>query len=159
VNPRPISHPPVKQRLRHELHEYAEVSIYLFVYLAALLFYRFSLLEEEHATTWRFGFAAGKALILGKFILIGTTLRIGERFRMRTLLGGVVIKSLLFLPLLLVLSAVEETLVGLIHGRPIGSALSEGGTPLQIVASSVLVLLILIPYFAFKALDERDAST
>ena len=160
MNLRPTSNPSVKQRLRHELHEYVEVSIYLFVCLVALLFYRFSLLEEEHqATTWRFGFAAGKALVLGKFILIGRTLRIGERHRTRTLPSRVIIKSLFFLVLLLALSAVEEMLLALIHGRPIAGTLSEGGTPLQIVASSVLMWLILIPYFAFKAFEEKDAGT
>jgi hypothetical protein len=145
---------PVGQRLRHELHEYAEISIYLFVCFSALLFYRFALLEEHLVTAWRFGLAVGKALILGKFILIGKTLRIGERGRDRTLLHDVAMKSLLFLVLLLVLSVVEEVVIALIHGRPVSTALSEAGTPLELCASSLLMVLILIPYFAFLGLDK-----
>jgi hypothetical protein len=54
------------------------------------------------------------------------------------------------------LNAVEEVVVGLIHSRRVIDSLSEvgGGTLDQLIATSVVGLLILIPFFAFRALGE-----
>jgi len=45
-------------------------------------------------------------------------------------------------------------LVGLMHYRPVADSIAEigGGTLDQLIATSVVVLLILIPFFAFRAL-------
>ncbi len=63
---------------------------------------------------------------------------------------------MLFLPFLLVLNIIEEILVGLIHGRPVAELVLAvgGGTLLQLIAACLLMLLILIPYFAFRSLAE-----
>ncbi len=47
-------------------------------------------------------------------------------------------------------------MVGTIHGRAIANSIADiaGGTWEQIVATSFIVLLILIPYFAFGALGD-----
>ena len=52
----------LKERAAEELRRYLEVSAYLFVCFAVLLFYRNELLSEEGVTTISLGFAAGKAL-------------------------------------------------------------------------------------------------
>jgi len=46
--------------------------------------------------------------------------------------------------------------VGAIHHRTVSDSLAEigGGTLDQLIATSVVGLLILIPYFAFRALGE-----
>jgi hypothetical protein len=58
--------------------------------------------------------------------------------------------------LLLVLNALEEVIVGVMHHRKVVDSLAEfgGGTLAQLTASSIVVLLILIPFFAFRALGE-----
>ena len=145
---------PVKERVRHELREFVIVSAYLLICFSAIVFYRYSILEEHGLSTWRFGFAIGKALILGKFILIGKAMRVGERRQSSTLLHAIAVKSLLFLLVLVALSVVEEIIASLIHHRPFLEGLAERGTPTQIAASCVLMLLILIPYFAFEVLDD-----
>ena len=148
------SKPSAGQRVKHELREYATISIYLLVCFAALMFFRYSILDEQGMSSWRFGIAIGKALILGKFILLGQAMHVGERHRSSSLARGVIVKSLLFLVVLIALSVVEEIIVSLIHHRPFTEGLAERGTPIQMAASSVVMLLILIPYFAFQELDE-----
>ena len=83
-------------------------------------------------------------------------LHIGERFRNLPLIWPVLHKSFAFLLLLLVLNALEEIVVGLTHHRAMLDSLAEvgGGTLDQLIATSVVGLLILIPFFAFRALGE-----
>ena len=58
--------------------------------------------------------------------------------------------------LLLILNALEEVAVGLMHHRQVADSLAEfgGGTLDQRIATSIIVLLILIPFFAFRSLGE-----
>lgn len=148
------SKPSAGQRVKHELRELAIICFYLFVCFSALMFYRYAILDEHGMSTWRFGLAIGKALILGKFVLLGQAMHVGERQRSKSLARGVIVKSLLFLVVLIALSIVEEIIVSLVHHRPFTEGLAERGTPLQMAASSVVMLLILIPYFAFQELDD-----
>lgn len=141
------SKPGVKERLREELHRYLIVSAYLFVCFAAILLYKSAILREAGQHFLPFGLAAGKALILGKFILIGEAAGVGTRAGARNLLQRIGRRSILFLLLLAVLTLVEEIIVGLVHGRSIGQVLAEfAGASLPEHAASVLVvLLVLVP--------------
>lgn len=143
-------------RLAHELKEYAAVSIYLYVCLGALLLYKGAVLRAEGISYAPYGLAVVKALILGKFMLVGHALRIGDRYAGRPLIYPILHKSLAFLALLFVLDVAEEVIVGLMHGRPVLDALTEiaGGTWLQILATCLLFLLVLLPYFAYREVGE-----
>lgn len=65
-------------------------------------------------------------------------------------------RSLAFFILLLILNALEEIVVGLMHGRKTADSLAGmgGGSLDQLVATSIVGLLILIPFFAFRVLGE-----
>jgi len=154
MNEKPESKPTARDKLHRELREYAIISIYLFVCLGAVLLYRTAVLDEHGIDAWKMGAAVGKSLILGKFILIGQAMRIGERRDSSTVFRAIMIKALLFLVLLLVLSTIEEAIVARVHGHAIGHALAERFAVLQLLASSFVMFLILIPYFAFMEIDE-----
>jgi hypothetical protein len=143
-------------RLAHELKEYAAVSVYLYVCLGALLLYKGAVLQAEGIGYAPYGLAAVKALILGKFMLVGHALRIGHRKVGKPLIYPILHKSFAFLALLLVLDVIEEVIVGLVHGRSIVGALAEigGGTWRQMLATCLLFLLILLPYFAYREVGE-----
>jgi hypothetical protein len=61
-----------------------------------------------------------------------------------------------FLLVLGLLTVIEEAVVGHLHGETLGASLGRigGGTVAQLVATSVSLLLVLIPFFAFRALGE-----
>jgi len=148
----------IGQRLEHELFEYLMISTYLFVCFGALLFYKAAILHSDGIEFAPFGMAAAKALILGKFVLVLHALKIGERKGgPGVLLADILKKSVLFFLFLSTLSVAEEMVVGYLHGRPIGEAIGEygGGTLQQALATSVLSLLILIPYFTYRVLAVR----
>ena len=148
TNADPSVHPPsVSERLRDELRRYLAVSAYLYVCFAAILLYKSAILSSIGEHYLPLGLAAGKALILGKFVLLGEAAGVGTRIGARTLLQHILRKSVLFLVLLVLLTIVEEIIVGLVHGHSIGQAvMALGERPwLEVLASCVLMLLVLIP--------------
>jgi hypothetical protein len=139
--------PGVSERLREEMRRYLIVSAYLFVCFAAILLYKSAILREAGQHFLPFGLAAGKALILGKIILIGEAAGLGTRIGVRNLLQRIALRSILFLALLVVLTLVEEIIVGLVHGHSVGQVLAEfaGASLPEHLASVFVVLLVLVP--------------
>jgi hypothetical protein len=140
------------QTARREFKELAGICAYLYVCFGALIFYKASILHSEGIEFVAYGLAFGKALILGKFVLVGHALGFGERNKPRRLVLAILFKSLIFALLLVVLSVIEEVIVGFFKGRQLHDTLGEiaGGTLAQLLATSFLVLLIMIPYIAFR---------
>jgi hypothetical protein len=147
---------PILQRLSHKLLEYGAISAYLYLFFATFLFFKTAALRSQGIDYAPYGLAVAKALLLAKFILVGHKLRIGAPFRHATLIHLIIHKSVLFLLHLIGLSGIEEAILGLIHHRAIGDAMADlrGGRLGQIIASSLLLFLVLIPYFAFRELDR-----
>jgi Na+-translocating ferredoxin:NAD+ oxidoreductase RnfE subunit len=145
-----------RERITHELREFAVISAYLLVCFTALAYLKSAILQAHGIAFAPFGFAAAKALICAKFILVGRALHFGERFKTLPLIWPTLHKSFVFVLLLIILNVIEEILVGLIHGRPILDSVTGmgGGTIDQMIATTFVVLLILIPFFAFQALGE-----
>jgi hypothetical protein len=143
-------------RVKHELREFVVIAAYLFICFTALAYLKASILKAHGIEFAPFGFAAVKALVCAKFVSVGHVLHIGERFKSLPLIWPTLYKSFTFLALLLALNALEEVVVGLVHSRTIVDSLAGvgGGTLDQLVATSVVALLILIPFFAFRALGE-----
>ena len=144
------------KRAADELKEFAIIAAYLFVCFTALAYLKAAILQAHGIAFAPFGFAAAKALICAKFVSVGHALQLGERFKSLPLIWPTLYKSLVFLALLIALNAVEEVAVGLIHHRTIAASLAEvgGGTIEQLIATSIVALLILIPFFAFRVLGE-----
>ena len=152
-NPPKVS---IGAKVADELKEFAIIAAYLYVCFTALLFYKASILRAHDIPFAPFGFAVAKALICAKFVSVGHVLHVGERFKSLPLIWPTLHKSLAFLILLLTLNALEEVVIGLMHHRTIVASLAEvgGGTVEQLIATSIVGLLILIPFFAFRALGE-----
>jgi hypothetical protein len=146
----------ISERLTDELREFVVVAIYLYIYFTALAYLKASILKAEGIAFAPFAFAAIKALICAKFILVGQMLHIGERLKTLPLIWPTLYKSLTFLILLLILNAVEEVVVGVIHHRSIVDSIASigGGTLDQLIATSFIGVLVLAPFFAFRSLGE-----
>jgi len=147
----------IVSRISDELREFAIVSLYLYVCFTALAYLKFAILQAHGIPFAPFGLAAAKALICAKFVLVGRMLRVGERYRTRPLIWPTLHKSVAFLILLLALNAGEEVILGLVHHQSVIESLKRlgGGTVEQLVATSVIVFLVLVPFFAFRALGEQ----
>jgi hypothetical protein len=145
-----------KERVREELRRYLAVSAYLYVCFAAILLYKAAILSGTGEHFLPLGLAAGKALILGKFILLGEAAGVGTRLRTRTLLQRILLSSVLFLALLVLLTIVEEIIVGLVHGHSLGQAVAataQRSVP-EVLASCVLMLLVLVPLVTVRQVSR-----
>jgi hypothetical protein len=67
-----------KERVRHELIEYAINVVYLALVFAAFTVYRRLVLAAHDITYTNYGVALIEALILGKVIMIGGVFRLGR---------------------------------------------------------------------------------
>jgi hypothetical protein len=144
-----------KARLREELHHYLMVSAYLYVCIGAVELFKVAVLRDTGNAYLPLGFAAAKALILGKFLLIGDAVGVGSRGAGRTLLQRIVLRVLLLFVLLIVLVVVEELLVGWFHGQPVAPTLAEYRHRLpEVLAMLLLLLLILVPIVAVTELSR-----
>lgn len=149
------------KRATDELKEFAIIAAYLCVCFTAILNLKASILKAEGVEFAPFGFAIIKGLICAKFVSVGHMLHVGERFKSQPLIWPTLYKSSAFLILLLVLNALEEIGEGLFHHRAILASLAEfgGGTLDQLIATSIVGLLILIRFFAFRTLGEVLGET
>jgi hypothetical protein len=148
----------LSRRLQHELTEYLTISVYLYVCFGSLIFYKATILHSDGIEFAAFGIAIVKALVSGKFILLLHALRVGERIGgVGVLIVDILKNSVLFVIFLIALTVIEEMIVGYFHGRTSAEVLSEmaGGTLPQAFAVSMLMLLTLIPYFAFRGVADH----
>ncbi len=152
----PGQSPGIKHRLMEELRRYLLVSAYLYVCFGAILLYKTAILSEAGQHYVPLGVAAVKALVLGKFVLIGEMAGVGSRFGSGGFLPRVARRSLLLLLVLVALTAVEEFVVALIHGRTMGEAASAltGLLRPEPLASTLLMLLILVPLVVVTELSR-----
>jgi hypothetical protein len=154
-NPSKVS---IGKRATDELKEFAIIAAYLYVCFAALLYLKVSILKAHGIEFASFGFAAVKALICAKYVMLLESVHVGEseKFKSLPLFWPILYKSFTFLILLIILNALEEIITGLIHNKTLADSLADfgGGTLDQLIATSFVVLLILIPFFAFRTLGE-----
>jgi hypothetical protein len=147
---------PFREKVSEELREFSVLTVYLYVCFAALLYMKAAILQAEGIAYAPFGTAIIKAAICAKFMLLGRAINLGEHFKKHALIVQALHMSFSFLVLLIVLTVIEETVVGVIHGRRIVESIAgiAGGTFHQVIATSLIMLLILIPYFAFQSLGD-----
>jgi hypothetical protein len=143
------------QRAVHEFKELAVLTAYLYVTLGAVILMKAAVLHGAGVSFVPWGIAVVKALVLAKFMLIGRAM-IGERFGDRPLIWPTLHKSFAFLVLLIVLTAIEEVVVGLFHHQSVAASLGEltGAKLYETLAGYIIMLLVLIPYIAWGVLDE-----
>jgi hypothetical protein len=147
---------PLHQRAVHELKEFAILTIYLYVTLGAVVLMKTAVLHTQGIEFAPWGIAIVKALVLAKFMMLGNAMRIGERYPTSPLIWPTLHKAFVFLLLLVILTIIEEAVVGLFHHQSIVASLSDlvGRRLEETLAGFVILLLVLIPFFAFRVLGE-----
>ena len=147
----------LNHRVLHELKELTIISLYLYITLGAIIMLKAAVLHTEGIEFAPWGIAAVKAVVLAKFMLIGHAVRLGQRNSTNPLVWPTLRMAAAFLVLLIVLTIIEESVVGLFHHRTITASLGDlFGVKLdETLAGYVIMLLILIPYCAFRVLSEE----
>ena len=144
------------QHAMRELKELVFISIYLYITLGAVILMKTAVLHDAGIAFTPWGIAIVKAVVLAKFMLLGNAMKLGERTTTRPLIWPTLEKAFVYLVLLIILTTIEEAVVGLFHHQSIAASLGElYGTRLQeTIAGFVIMLLVLIPYSAFMTLGQ-----
>jgi hypothetical protein len=146
----------LKTRVRHEFEEYLLVSAYMISFIGAFTLYR-HLILAEYGIYFSYGSAIIEGLILGKIVLIGEALHVGERETNAPLIWPTLRKSLLFGLLFFAFSLLEEAVKRLLHHEQLFDAI-RGITPRarnEALARSIMMFVALIPFFAFGELRRQ----
>ena len=149
-----------KSSLRHraleEFKELLALTAYLYVCLGSVILLKSAILSDAGIDYTIWGIAIVKALVLAKFMLLGSAANIGKRHKDKPLIWPTLYMALMFLILLLVLTTIEELVVGALHGRTFVESLKHvvGPNLYTGLAISFVMFLILVPYCAFRNFGE-----
>jgi hypothetical protein len=136
--------------LRSELREFVFIAAYFYACFAALLYFKWAVAGSAYP--WHIGTALVKALIIAKFVMIGEVAGLGARLKVPSVLHRIVVKCLLFLLMLIVLTVLEEVIVGMVHGKSLAAVLADLGQRSlpQVFANILVMLLVLVPFISFR---------
>jgi hypothetical protein len=149
-------HTSSNRSLREKAVEEFKEFVALSIYLGAVLLFKSAVLQGVGITFTIWGIAAIKAMVLAKFMLIGRMLQVGQRYHDKPLVWPTLHYALMSLIVLLVLTTIEEVIVGFIHSRALGDSLNHVVGPIffQGIAVCFIMFLILVPYSAFTCLGD-----
>jgi len=144
--------PAFKERAKEEFKSYLRISAYLAVLFCTLTAYTMLISRRADIDSpLTFGFALINALVIGKVILIGEMMKLGHHSETRPPYQTVLRKSFLFGLLIFAFHLLEEFVKRLIHHQPAGTVLREIDLE-QLAARSLVLLIALVPLFAFREL-------
>jgi len=150
----------VKERALNEVKRYAAIAVYLWVLFSMFEIHRYAVLRTiDHRASisgYRIGFAAVSALIMGKVILIGEALHLGEQLGEKRIIYSVLFKSVIFALFAICCNVVEGVIVGFIHGTSIVASIPQmGGGGLEGMALyGIMAAIVLIPFFLFTEVQR-----
>jgi hypothetical protein len=146
----------LRERAMHEFKKLVIISLYLYITLGAVILFKTAVLQDQGIEFSPWGIAIVKAVVLAKFMLLGEAIKIGGRTSTSPLVWPTLQKALVLLVVLIIMTVIEEAVVGLFHHRSITASLGElfGPRLEETIAGYVIMLLVLIPYCAFRVLGE-----
>lgn len=147
------SKPTLKQRALRGMWEYLWITIYLLIVFSLFAIYKSVVLAQYHIDFEPQGLALINALALGKVILVAQELHLADQFRDAPLIFPTLLKSFVFAIVLACFKIAEEIVLGFFHGRTFHeSIVLVGNGSLQALAFTVLMFVVLIPFFGFTEL-------
>jgi hypothetical protein len=145
-----------KERAFDELRKLSITVAYMWVLLSVFTLHREVILANYHINySVKFGFAFINAVIIAKFMWLGEILHAGRKAARKALLYSTLWNAALFALILMVCRLLEETLIKVWHGQSFAASFSEAVVnPRDIFVSTLLVFVVLIPFFFAKGLIE-----
>jgi hypothetical protein len=139
----------VKQRVVHELVEFAALFLYLAFFFCALSTYSMLLLSEFHVRYLSYAFALLNALVIAKVIMIGELAGFGRRHEHRSLLVSSAYKAVIFGVLVLAFHMAEEAIKHRLHGVKLTDAVHQIRGD-ELLGRILIVFCTFVPLFAFR---------
>src|SRR3984893_18013259 len=131
------------------------IFFYLWVLLSLFSLHKALILNDE-SLMYHQGFAIINALALAKVVLVGEFFHVGDTLKNRPLIYPIMFKSAVFAVILICFHLIEETLIGVLHGKTLSQSIPDiGGGKLQgILMVGIMMFVVLMPFFAFRELER-----
>jgi hypothetical protein len=144
----------LKQKAYQGFKDYVAISCYLWLVFGLLVIYKSVILSEQHVSFVAHGVALFNALALGKVMLVAQELHFADHFKEKPLIYPTVFKSIAFAIVLGCFKILEESLIGLYHGKSFTTSIAGigGGTLKGILSLVAIVAVLLVPFFGFTEL-------
>jgi uncharacterized protein (DUF1810 family) len=138
-----------------ETRELLGIFIYFWVLLSVFSFHKALVLNEE-SLIYHQGFALINALALAKVVLLAEFFHVGDKLKDRPLIYPIMFKSVIFAVILMCFHIIEETLIGVLRGKPFSQSIPKigGGTLQGILMVGIIMFVVLTPFFAFRELGR-----
>src|SRR5215213_3818132 len=107
------------------MREFALLAAYLYITLGAVILMKTAVLHTVGIEFALWGIAVVKAAVLAKFMLLGHAFKIGERNTTSPLIWPTMHMAFAFLVLLIIMTIIEEAVVGLFHNQSIAASLGD----------------------------------
>lgn len=145
-----------KKKFIHELKEYWINVIYLAFFFGLFMWYRRLILAQYQISYLNYGASIIEALVLGKVIMIGNVLRLGQRFQESPLIFPTIFMAFVFSVWVALYKVIEQTVIGLLHGKGLTGGFNEltGRGSYELIAESLVIFFAFIPFFAVKELGR-----
>jgi hypothetical protein len=146
--------PTLKQRVFHGMRRVLVIASYLFVVLSLLDIHKSVILTEHHIDLVEFGLNFINASALAKVILVGQELNFANQLRDAPLIYPTLLKSFAYTVLLACFKIIEVAIVGMFHRSSFAESLAgfAGGSSTRLLSLTVLLFVVLIPFFGFGEL-------
>ncbi len=139
-----------------ELKKIFILFVYFAIWFSALSFLSYSILRHDGIPYAPISLALIKALLCAKFMLLGQALYPIESRADKPLVWQILPRSMVYLGVVVVLSALESGFEGWIHHRGFINSLANfgNGDPIHILALCLIYWLIVLPYLTFMSLKS-----
>jgi hypothetical protein len=144
----------LKQRVFHGMREYLLIAFYLFVVFSLFAIYKSVILAEHDIDFAPQGLALINAMVLAKVVLVGQELHLADQFQGAPLIYPTLLKSFVYTLVLSCLKIAEGAVVGMFHGKSFQESIAviAGGSWKGLLSLTVLLFVVLIPFFGFTEL-------
>lgn len=139
-----------------ELKKILILFIYFAIWFSALAFLSYSILRKDGIPYAPISLALIKALLCAKFMLLGQALYPIASREDKALIWQILPRSVVYLLVVLILSALESGLEGWIHHKGFIHSLANfgNGDLIHILALCLIYWLIVLPYLTFMSLKS-----
>jgi hypothetical protein len=129
--------------------------VYLWVLLGLFSIHKSIVLGEQNLI-YHQGFAFINAGILAKVMLTAEMFHVAENLNHKPLIYPIIFKSAIYSTLLMSFYLVEETLIGMWHGKTAAESIPDigGGSLKGILVVGLMMFVVLIPFFALKEIGR-----
>jgi hypothetical protein len=132
------------------------IASYLFVVFSLFDIHKSVILAKHQIDLLEFGLNLINALTLAKVVLVGQELHLADQLRDAPLIYPTLAKSFLYTVLLACFKILEAVAAGIYQGRSFTESVAAfpGGSMKGLLSLTVLLFVVLIPFFGFGELQR-----